>query len=273
MFLKGWSINSTIIKLSPIKKECFMVRQGVFAGVVVVCMVGMMMGCSKEDGPNENSITGPVGDTVKFSEGFGDALSKWRDDYMIVVGDNYPKMRITDEAAHTGTHSITSDSNRTALQAYIAPQLYTGVVGVQFYIMAKAPVQTNFTVEIGQNNGSSGGLGKAFGIGFDMTDSVKCSYYDSWTGHKDTMIAPIELNKWYKCNVEVDMDAVPGTISYYLDDILVRTLPLPTGEWYGIDRLLVFRGLGDYTQDGSLIPSADGVAQYYADDIVVYKKP
>jgi hypothetical protein len=247
-----------------------MIRQVAFAGVVVACIAGMMMGCSKKDNP-----AGPQRQrTVLFTEGFEGDLSNWKTEYLINYGDpTYPRMRITTDTAHAGTHSITGDSNMTALE-YDVPDtnhIDTLIAGIQFYIMATAKGQANFTVAIGQNNGSSGGLGKAFGIGFDMSDSVKCSYYDSWSGHSDTMIAPIQLNKWYKCVVEVDMDA--KIITYSLDDVKVRTVPLPSIEWSWVDRVLVLRGLGDYDQNGSLIQIVDNAPkQYYADDIVLYKR-
>ena len=232
-----------------------MLRQRILAGVVVVCVAGLMMGCSKKDNP-----VAPPERTVLFTEGFEGDLSNWRDNYMINIGDFYPQMRISTDAARTGTHSITSDSNRCALLYYVDPRVETGIVGGEFYIMATAAGQTNFTVEIGQNAGSSGGLGKAFGFGFDQTDSVKCTFYDSWTGPNDTMISALQLNHWYKCVVEVDFTA--QTITYYLEGAKVRTRPLPTQEMYGIDRVLVFRG----------IMGAEGPTSYFADDIVLYKK-
>jgi hypothetical protein len=246
-----------------------MLRQVARAGVVVACIAGMMIGCSKNPvvppPPSDTPVNGPDGMTVVFSEGFGGNLSNWQEDYMINFADpHYPRMRITTGAAHTGTHSITTDSNMTALEYDVpyADRIESGLAGIQFYIMAKAAGQTNFTVAIGQNNGSSGGLGKAFGIGFDQTNVLKTTYYDSWNGPQDSMLAAIQVNRWYKCNVELNLDAAIMTATYYLDDVKIRTSALPTMEMYGVDRILVFRGL----------TGTEGPVSYFADDIVLYTK-
>jgi hypothetical protein len=211
---------------------------------------------------DDESITGPLGATIVFSEGFGNDLTRWKDFYMINIGDYYSKMRTTADAAHAGTFSLTSDSNRTALIHDISPRIETGIAGLQFYIMAKAAGHTNFTVQFGQNAGSSGGLGKAFGLGFDKSDSVKVGYYDLWdmNPQSDSMLAPIRYNRWYKCAVEVDFTA--QKITWKLDDAVVKTQSLPTSDMNGFDEILVLRGM-----DG-----ADGPKPYYADDIVLYTR-
>jgi hypothetical protein len=215
--------------------------------------------------PPDSAVPLPSGTTLVFKEGFGEGLTRWEVSYMINIVDNYPQMTISTAAAHSGTHSITSDASRSALVYNIDPRLEAGTVGLQFYMMATAAGQTNFSVRFGQNAGSSGGLGKAFGFGFDKTDSVKTIYYDSWEMNPeiDSMLAPIQMNHWYKCVVEINFAAgTAGNITWKLDDAVVQTKPLPVSEMYGIDRALVFRGM-----DG-----ADGVKPYYADDIVVYTK-
>jgi hypothetical protein len=240
-----------------------MLRTAAIVIFSVMIPAGIMVGCKNNSNP-----AAPVDQrNVILTDGFESQVvdtSKWRLDYMILQGDFYPQMRISTDAAHTGTRSITSDSNRAALEHDIDSRVESGIVGVEFYIFANAAGQTNFTVSIGQNAGSTGGLGKEFGLGFDQTDSVKCVYYDSWVGANDTIISPIQLNHWYKCAVELDFTS--HKITYYLDDAKVRTLPFPTIEMYGIDRLLVFRGFG-LNGDG-----AEGPKSYFADDIVLYKK-
>jgi hypothetical protein len=225
----------------------------------------MMSGCNSNSvGPTStDSPPIPTGATVVFSDGFGGDLSKYKASYMINVNDFYSPMRITTDAAHSGTHSVTSDSNRTALEYDLVPSIISGIVGVQFYIMAKSSGQTNFTVQIGKNAGSSGGLGKQFGLGFDKSDFVKCVLYnmDDFTPQQDSLLAPIQFNHWYKCVVEINF--VTNMVTYYLDDAVVKSMSFPAlATMYGIDRLLVFRGT-----DG-----ADGPKPYYADDIVLYKK-
>jgi hypothetical protein len=241
-------------------------RQGILLSLVAVATI-MMIGCSKKDNPvappaSDANVPLPTGVTSVFTEGFGADLSKWASTFMLNSGDYYSPMRISTDASHTGTHSITSDSDRTALAYIINPMLKTGTVGVQFYIMAKSAGSINFTVGIGQNAGSSGGLAKQFGFGFDTSNYIKCLYYDSYNmfPENDSMIAPIQAGHWYKCDVEVDFTG--QNIFWYLDGVLVMTRPVPTGGMSGIDRLLIFRGM-----DG-----AEGPKPYFADDIVVYTK-
>ena len=239
----------------------------VIIGFLAVAVL-MTTGCKNPVSPE--TIATPSGVTAMFSDGFGGGLSNYERTYMINTGDFYAQMRITADAAHSGTHSITSDSNRSALEHDFKPALNrdtvagTNVVGVQFYIMAKSSGQTNFTVQIGKNAGSSGGLGKEFGLGFDKSDSIKCVFYnlDDMTPQQDSLLAPIQLNHWYKCVVEINFAA--NSVAYYLDDVLVKNMALSFDlkTMYGIDRLLVFRGM----------EGAEGSKPYYADDIVVYKK-
>ena len=224
-----------------------------------------MFGCKNNSNP-----AAPVDQrNVIFTEGFEGGQAEldtiWTR-YLITIEEGfYTKMRLTTDTAHTGTHSITSDSNRTALEYDVFSRIESGIVGVEFFILAKSAGQTNFTISIGQNAGSTGGLGKEFGLGFDQTDSVKCVFFDDrGVGENDAMISPIQLNHWYKCNVEVDFTS--QKITYYLDNAKVRTLPFPTQEMYGIDRLLVFRGFG-LNGEG-----AEGPKSYFADDITLYTK-
>ena len=249
-----------------------MIRKAAIAISLAMMLTGIMLGC--KNNPASPAKPNPVDTTrtVLFREGFEEDSAKldsiWTS-YMITTDEGfYAKMRSTMAAAHSGTHSITTDSNWTALEYNVFSRIETGIVGVEFYIRANAAGQTNFTVEIGQYAGSSGGLAKAFGLGFDRNDSVKYTYYNGFTGqHSDSMISPIRFNNWYKCAVEVDFTA--WTVTYYLDDAKVRTKPLPAlaEEMYGIDRVLVFRGMGLVD-----LPNAEGPKPYFADDIVFYKK-
>jgi hypothetical protein len=81
------------------------------------------------------------------------------------------------------------------------------------------------------------------------------------------MICPIVLDHWYKCVVEANFS--DSTITYYLDDVPIRTFPLDVARTMGIDRLLVFRG-----PDAGMNHTScqEGPKQYYADDIVFYKR-
>jgi hypothetical protein len=247
-----------------------------------VLTIGGLVGCNDPVKPDNHGNGGDTpqaisGTTSVFSTGGSPSdSSKFYKDYMITVGDNYPHMRFTNEAAHTGSYSITTDSNRTALQYKIDPKMEkSGICGVQFYIMTKAVDSINFSVQIGQNAGSSGGLGKAFGIGFDLRDSIKCMYLDPLDqtlqgGQLDKMCGVIQPNHWYKCNIELNFTT--GKVTYSIDDAPMFEHTLPSdNDFYGIDRLLVFRGVWGGTNDNPIM-CKEGPMQYYADDIVLYTK-
>ncbi len=210
-----------------------------------------------------------------FFEDFENGLNKWYPTYMVVVGQRYyPQMRITTDAAHSQTHSLTADSNRTALlyALDVTARIEHGIAGVGFYLMTKEKGGINFTVALGKTGGSSGGLSKAFGIGFDPNDSIKCSNYDmlSIEPVADSMIAPIELNHWYQCAVEVDFTT--KKVTYIIDDVTVRSQDLPTSNMGSIDRLLVLRGTKVDRPHYDSVSCKEGVKRYYVDDITLYTK-
>jgi len=258
-----------------------MFRKFLSVSVAMACVAAAFLGCGNPASPTSSNETPvvPSGATAIYSDGFGGDLSKWAPDYMVLAGQpHYSHMQITTVAAHSPTHSITTDSNQRALiyELDATTRIDHGIVGVQCYIMAKEKGGINFTVEIGKNAGSSGGLGKAFGIGFDPNDSIKCKMYEQRdaTGNEvisDSMVAPMQLNHWYKCVVEIDFTAQKA--DYYIDDVKIRSVTLPTSDMGFIDRLLVFRGA--QVSRPNYAPAADckeGAKQYYADDIVFYKK-
>jgi len=242
-------------------ERSFMLRKILFAGAVMVCGVIALTGCSKDKAPTQ-----PKPDrTVLFTEGFEGNLSQWEGSFL--NGDWYFPMRITTDTAHNGTHSLTTDSNMTALYHIEADRVESGISGVEFYMMAHSLDSINFGVEIGQNPGSSGAVSPAFGIFFDPSDSIKCMVYNTWPDvNTQIMMEAIQADHWYKCKVEVNM--TDSTVSFYLDDALKHTESIATIGLMGIDRLLVFRGL--YGKDYS--SSSEGTKPYYIDDITLYKK-
>jgi hypothetical protein len=228
----------------------------------VVLAVGsvFMLGCSNPAGPVDN---------ILFSEGFEGDLSNWSINYQINTTDpRLPRMAISTVAAHSGTHAITTDSNNKALMLTIdstaafpkMKRIESGVAGLEFYFMAQSAGGINFTIEIGQNAGSSGGLGYAYGIGFDPSNNLKCTYSDLYNdARKDSLYTPLVSGQWYKGTVEISFTA--KTVNYYLDGKQIRTMPLHGGI-QGLDRVLIFRGLDD--------PA--GPMPYFADDMKLYTK-
>ena len=255
-----------------------MFRKTFYIGTAMVCALSVLTVCNNPvtpQGGGGETPAAPAGAKVIYADGFGGDLSKWETNYMINMGDFYPHMQITTAAAHTGTHSITSDSSRTALLYALADSISvrTGIAGVQFYLMAKALDSANFTVEIGKNAGSSGGLGYAFGIGIDPNNSLKCKYFDMLGNPsvKDSMIGAVQLNHWYKCVVEVNFST--KMITYAIDNTTITMAMPATADMSKVDRLLVYRGQTVLRADGyTNDPCKDGPKQYYADDIVFYQK-
>jgi len=254
-----------------------MIFRFLYTVIVLAGLLAFGTGCNNpasEDAGGDTPVV-PAGASAILSEGFGGDLSQWDLDYMIIAGaPHYVRMTITGDAAHTGKMSVMSDSNQTALLYSLDADHWVadGIVGVQFYMMAKEKGGINFTVEIGKNAGSSGGLGHAFGIGFDPNDSIKCKFYDMLgsVANTDTMIQPMELDHWYKCVVEVSFTT--GKITYSIDDGVVLTRDIPTTSMTQIDRLLVFRGASVERPDYSTALCSEGPKKYYVDDIVFYKK-
>jgi len=249
-----------------------MLSKLVLSGILCSSLV-FVMGCN----PTSSSSSGT---TTILTEGFEKNLSSWSSEYRINLDDpTYPQMRITTDAAHTGTHSLTSDSTTTALIYSLPNKLQSSdsaLVYLQFYMMAKAYGEANFTVQIGQDAGSSGGLFKKFGFGFNTNDSIETVYFDNHNtdmtnnGYTEAPVSKITLNHWYKCVVEVNFTT--KKVNYSIDDALVLSKDLPTSDMAHIDRLLVFRGATVDRPDYSSVACKEGVKQYYADDIVLYKK-
>ncbi|MBN1128609.1 MAG: hypothetical protein JXA71_06465 [Chitinispirillaceae bacterium] len=250
-----------------------MFRYILVTGVVFICGIVALTGCKTPTEPEiDTTPTAPAGSTLIFGEGFGNDLSNWEGVYMVSSMEMYSQMRISTEAAHQGTHSLTTDSNMTALYHVENNREETGTVGVEFYMKAKTAGKINFGVEIGQNPGSSGMVSPAFGIFFDPSDSIKCIFYTTWPANDvQKMVAPIQPDHWYKCRVELEFAS--STVTYYIDDALVHTQTYPTTGsedigLMGIDRVLVYRGKYGYPPS----ESSEGTKPYFVDDIVFYKK-
>jgi hypothetical protein len=206
-----------------------------------------------------------------FYEDFENGLLNWERIYQVTNDEIYSQMCITSDVAHTSTHSLTTDSSMTALYYVLKvngllERIEDGIAGVEFYMMTHALDEVNFGVELGQNPGSSGRVSPAFGIFFDPSDSIKCTVFSSYPiTDSQKMIAPIIVDHWYKCNVEVNFS--DSITSFYIDGALVHTERNPK-YFYGIDRLSILRG--KYGKNGSL--SSEGKKEYYVDNISLYTK-
>jgi hypothetical protein len=258
-----------------------MFRTILTASTVFACIIAIVViGCSKTSNPvGPNPLAAPTGYSLIFSEGFENpsADTLWASEFAAwSEGGIYPQMRYTTDTFYTGTHALTSDSNATALQYEINPlgsPLTKAVVGVQFYLLAKAKSGINFTVWIGKNSGSSGGLTPGFGLGFDSTNVLKTTYFNAYQmiPETDSLLTgiPIQPKHWYKCNVLVNLNDTTSdsAVTYFVDNVEVNKMPLPTYNgayepFPGIDRLLVFRGPG----------GPNTFEPYYVDDIALYQK-
>jgi hypothetical protein len=126
--------------------------------------------------------------------------------------------------------------------------------------MAKAAGGINFTVQIGLNGGSSSDFLGGYGIGFDTTNKLKCTYYDVVAGEQsDSLYTTLVPGQWYKGTVEISYTT--NTVNYYIDGVQKRSLSL-SSDFIHFDRVLVVRGLG----------GPDGPKPYYVDDIKLYTK-
>jgi hypothetical protein len=239
--------------------------------VMLVFGTVCMLGCKSNPvtPPAQSSLPDTTGRDAVFTEGFEGDLSSWAINYLLTTAEpRVPRMRISTAAAHEGTHAITTDSNWTALMLNIDSTasfpkmkvIESGVAGVEFYFMAQSAGGINFTIELGQNAGSSGGLGYAYGIGFDTSNKLKCTYSDLYNDdRKDSLYTLLVPGKWYKGTVEISFTA--KTVNYFLDGKQIRTMPLQVADLKRLDGVLLFRGVG-----------AEGAMSYFADDFKLYTK-
>ena len=235
------------------------------AGLAAFCFAVIIAHCAKD-----NPVVAPSTPTktTVFSEGFeGDLVTNnWNQLSIPWDPPLYNWLTISSAAAHSGTKSITSDSSRCGILASFSPtKLNSGIVGLEYYIMASVLSQSDFAALIVESGGSSDAGLHQYGFGFDSTDSIKTYDYDFFdTAQQNKNVSKIQANHWYKCVVEVDFKTT-NAITYYLDDVLVRTVPMPNSNSFdGLDWLYVLR---QNTGTGRQSPKP-----YYVDDIKVYKK-
>lgn len=238
----------------------------VVCALVAVAMGGIIMSCNKNSNPAAPGPAPGPGDVV-YSEGFEESPDFLGLLYVqINYATNWGLMTITDSAAHTGKQSLTSDSNCIGIKGSLGSQIEDSTAGIQFYLMAKKPEETDFIAGMGQSGSAPNGLYSFVGMGIDKSDSFTCLYQQSpYNGTSDTNtgvikknVVPLGYNQWYKCNIEYNFNDDIAT--YYLNGAIV--CKLKPGGFYGMGQFFAMRdSLGK-----------QGPKEYYLDDVTVYKK-
>ena len=222
--------------------------------IAAVALGGLLICCDKKDA--SSAPPAPERNAV-LSEGFENGIS----DYMqVTYAPEQGLMSVSTNYAHSGTHSLTSDSNNTGIRKSLDDPISDSIAGLEFYLMAKKAERTNFVAVIARSGSSANGLYTILGMGIDKSDSLKYIYEyqpdDTSNEHKN--FAALMLNKWYKCKIEYDYSDT--TLTYSLDDstVYTRTAPSPMT----LQTFIVMRdSLG-----------APGPSGYYVDDVAVYKR-
>ena len=235
----------------------------VFCIGAAVAVSGIVVMCNKDSGTTPT--TPPR--NVLFSEGFEGTNLDSAGYTKLYNPPAYGWMSISTNAAHSGTSSLTSDSNNTGIRRWLDNPIRDSIAGLEFYLMAKESGKTNFFAAITTMGTSAGMLDNGFsallGMGIDKSDSLWYSYqkYDNPQADSDLVhktFAALEFNKWYKCTVEYDFTA--QKLTYYLNGSAIYTRSAP-----GINVLDMFITMRDGLGD-------PGPKDYFIDDITIYKR-
>ncbi|HAJ80777.1 MAG TPA: hypothetical protein DCO75_13525 [Fibrobacteres bacterium] len=222
-------------------------------GIAAIVLCAIIVRCNSGPTSPSDKVLGHI----IFSEGFESDLSEYR---QITYDPTQGKMSISTQYAQSGKGSLTSDSNNTGIKGNISPSIDDSIAGLQFYIMASKASHTDLLVAMCKTGSSANGLFTIMGMGIDKSDSLKYVYEntpdDSINEHKN--FAACALNKWYKCKIEYNY--TDTTLTYYLDDAVVRTQPSPSPMT--LQTFIVMRdSLG-----------VQGTSGYYVDNVSVYKR-
>ena len=237
--------------------------QIVFA-VAAIVAGGIFISCQKDSSdPTEPT---PPARNVILSDGFeydNDSLAALYN--KVAWGGGRGWMSTTTAAAHSGTHSLTSDSAKTGIRPYSNLFIQDSIAGLEFYFMAKQAEHIPFFAGIGCSGSEWNGLQTILGIGTTASDSLQYIY--EWQANQPenqhVCFAALEYNTWYKFRVECNFNDT--TANYYMNDSKIQTIK--TTNVMQINRFFVMRdSLG---QQG---PGPGGAAQYYFDDYTVYKR-
>ena len=222
--------------------------------IAAVALGGLLICCDKKDA--SSAPPAPERNAV-LSEGFENGIS----DYMqVTYAPEQGLMSVSTNYAHSGTHSLTSDSNNTGIRKSLDDPISDSIAGLEFYLMAKKAERTNFVAVIARSGSSANGLYTILGMGIDKSDSLKYIYEyqpdDTSNEHKN--FAALEYDKWYKCNIEYDFN--DSTVTYFLDGRIVHTRSTP--NLIALTSFVIMRdSLG-----------SPGPKDYYVDDVTIYKR-
>lgn len=223
------------------------------AAAVAVCGISIM--CNKDSG------TTIMQRNAVFSEGF-ELTDLSNAGYMqLTYVSGQGMMSISTNAAHSGSSSLTSDSNNTGIRKSLNDAIYDSIAGLEFYLMAKKAEHINFFAAIARPGSSVNGLFTIMGIGIDKSDSLQYIYENEpgdTVNNEHKNFAAIVFNKWYKCNIEYDFSNT--TLSYYVDGSVVYTKSAPNPM-----SLQMFVTIRDSS-------GVQGAKEYYIDDVTVYKR-
>ena len=135
------------------------------------------------------SLLPPSGYTLVYADGFENKNTDtiWQSQFATwTEGGIYPQMRYTTDTFYTGTHSLTSDSNSEALQFEINPlgsPLTKSIVGVQFYLLAKATSGIDFTVWIREKFGLFRRADAGIRAGIRLDQCAEDNLFQCLSGH------------------------------------------------------------------------------------------
>jgi hypothetical protein len=230
-------------------------RSGRVYMLAAAAIVGMFTMCNNDTGPTAPANTPPPGSVI-FSDGFETDSAPLQS---LTYAPGWGTMAKSTAHAHSGTHSLTSDSNKTGNKETFST-ISDSTAGVQFYVMATKAEQINFIGAIARSGSSWNGLYAILGMGIGASDSLCCFFqYDPTIGSEQINIAPLQFNKWYQCRIENNF--ATNVITYFIDGKIAAT-KTTTSSMMNLSLFVTIRDeLG-----------SPGPKGYYFDDLTVYKR-
>lgn len=244
--------------------------RSIFLAAIAVGFLSGIVGCSSDNPVSSNAGVLDTSNRMivlhdsaiaesdwnyRFLWTWADAVTQATMSFDSIVGNKYPGSifsTVNSTAKARSFSGIGSDPNLDS------------IVGVEFYLLAKASAKTNFIAFLSKETGSHGPA-YFLGIGFDKSDSIKILWdtngvatNDVATDQENKNIAPIIFGKWYKCTIEYN--TINWTATYFIDDKVVGTHLMPS-SMVGYNMFVVYRdALGQ-----------DGPAPYYFNDFTLFK--